>query len=68
MRRLLLGVGLAVLATMGWRAISRHAGRPLTELDELYPPARDPYLDDLLNRRMTGDLFPLRIFGGRVVP
>lgn len=44
-RWVLLGFGLGA-AWAGWRWVRDHA--PLTELDELYPPPRDTYLDELL--------------------
>lgn len=34
---------------LGWRALSQRAGRPLTELDELYPPPGDAYLEELFS-------------------
>lgn len=48
MRKLLLGAGLVVVVILGWRSLIERVGRPLTELDELYPPPRDDYLDRLL--------------------
>jgi hypothetical protein len=70
--RLLLGAGLLLGVAYAVRKLIEVAGRPLTELDELYDtsrlPQRDPYLDDLLNRRMTSDLFPHHILGGRTYP
>ena len=43
----MLGAGLLGALLAGWRWLANHG--PLTELDEMYPPPRDTYLDRLLN-------------------
>lgn len=42
--RLLLGAGLVLAAVLAARKLIEVAGRPLAELDELYPPPGDDYL------------------------